>query len=83
MSLIVGVEAGGAVEQVGAGGRVQVAQVAVALEAGAAASAGGDEGQDDLVALGGQGHAGSGLDDGAGALVSEHDGDGDGGRRRA
>ena len=66
-------------KHVGAGGRVEVAEVAVALEAGAAASAGGHEGQDDLVALGGQGHARAGLDDGAGALVSEDDGDGDGG----
>ena len=77
--LAVGVEAGGAVQQVGAGGRVEVTEVAVSLEAGAAASAGGHEGEDDLVAFGGQGDAGAGLDDGAGALVSEDDGDGDGG----
>ena len=77
--LAVGVEAGGAVEHVGAGGPVEIAEVAVAFEAGTAASAGGHEGQDDLVALAGQRDAGSGLDDGAGALVSEDDGDGDGG----
>ena len=77
--LAVGVEARGAVKHVGAGGRVEVAEVAVALEAGAAASAGGHERQDDLVAFRGEGHARAGLDDGAGALVSEDDGDGDGG----
>ena len=77
--LVAGVEAGGAVQQVGAGGRVEVAEVAVAFEAGAAASAGGHEGEDDLVALRGEGHARAGLDDGAGALVSEHHWDGDGG----
>ena len=77
--LAAGVQAGGAVQQIGAGGGVQVAEVAVALQTGAAASAGRHEGQDDLVAFGRQSNAGAGLGHGAGAFVSEDDGDGDGG----
>ena len=75
--LAVGVESGRAVEHVGAGGAMEVAKVAVAFEARAAASAGGHEGQYHLIAFLSQRYAGAGLDDGAGALVSQHYGDGD------
>ena len=74
-----GVEAGGAVQHIGAGGGVAVAEVAAALQAGGAASAGRHEGEDYLVARGGEGYVGAGADDGSGAFVSEDDGEGDGG----
>jgi len=73
-----GVQAGGSIEEIRAGGGVQVAEVTVPFQARPAAAAGGHKGKNHLVAFTRQRHTGTCLHHGSRALMPQHHRAGDG-----